>query len=260
MVVHRGGGPHFPRRADSSPPPPPQSPDPLVQYGAYAPFSLAHGLISQQVSDSMDAQYSLCRDAIAKGSVNISDFCSAIPGMVETVAGNFNVYDVTKPCDGDLCYNMTALTMWLNQPAVMQALGVRTTDWVACNSTVYEKIVPVDWFLEESYTVPSLLDYIAVTIYAGSNDWICNHLGNYRWVSKLQWNGAARFNNAPRLPWIDSQGGQAGYEQSAGSDLRFVWVTDAGHMVPMDQPMRALELLDAVVANKPLASSTPKRQ
>jgi hypothetical protein len=100
---------------------------------------------------------------------------------------------------------MTALTMYLNQPSVMQSLGVRTTQWTACNDTVYTKvcvcvcvcvcclyccvlllfvivsfvasntlqIATPDWFNQESYTIPVLLDKYRVMIYAGVEDWIC---------------------------------------------------------------------------------------
>lgn len=213
---------------------------PLKQYGEYAPFSLSHGLISAQVKSQLDATYAQCKSLLQQGSPAAVDVCQSIPGTIQNAGGNFNVYDVTKTCDGPLCYNMTAMTMYLNQPAVMQALGVRTSQWTACNDTVYAAIATPDWFNQEAYTIPVLLDYYRVMIYAGVEDWICNHQGNYKWVSELSWNGSPEFANATRLPWLNSATGHIdGYEQSSGN-LRFVAVNNAGHMVCNPLPLREI--------------------
>ena len=39
-------------------------------------------------------------------------------------AGNVNVYDVRKPCIGELCYDFSPLENYLAQPSVRQELGV----------------------------------------------------------------------------------------------------------------------------------------
>lgn len=80
---------------------------PKIQYNHYADYSLSHGLISLSVKEQVDAQYKLCVAALNSPamSANASDICNNVPGIIENVAGNFNVYDVSKTCDGPLCYN-----------------------------------------------------------------------------------------------------------------------------------------------------------
>ncbi len=102
----------------------------------------------------------------------------------------------------------------------------------SCDATVYQKIATPDWFKQEEYVIPFLLDSYKVLIYNGVNDWICNHAGNYKWVTEMAWNGQAAFNTAPRLPWTSADYQLVkGYQQQAGN-LQFVWVVNAGHMVP----------------------------
>merc|ERR1712000_513618 len=116
------------------------------------------------------------------------------------MGGNFNVYDVTKSCNFDLCYQGIAdVATYLDQPAVLKALNVAPffTKWVSCNSSVYSAIATPDWFNQEEYTIPVLLDEIRVQIYAGANDWICNHQGNYLWFPR--WTGTARASGTALL-------------------------------------------------------------
>jgi carboxypeptidase C (cathepsin A) len=86
---------------------------------------------------------------------------------------------------------ISTVAQYLSQASVLQSLHVapNITKWESCNSEVYTKIATPDWFNQEEYTIPVLLDAYRVMIYAGVNDWICNHQGNYKWVSDMNWNG-----------------------------------------------------------------------
>lgn len=220
---------------------------PRLQYGKYADFSVAHGLISFDVKQQLDATYKQCEKLLLgpdpRGN-NATNTCQSILDTIQSVAGNFNVYDVTKSCVADLCYaGMTDVNTYLNRADVMKALGVAPfiTQWTSCNNTVYGAIATPDWFNQEAYTIPFLLDSYRVMIVAGQNDWICNHLGNQYWVSKLDWNHRGNYNAAPRNVWSSPDGLLVkGYVQQYGP-LSFVSVVNAGHMVPHDQPANALE-------------------
>ena len=52
-------------------------------------------------------------------------FCQTTQfGGVMAVAGDMNVYDIRKPCVGQLCYDFSRLDKYLAQPDVRAALGV----------------------------------------------------------------------------------------------------------------------------------------
>ena len=64
---------------------------------------------------------------------------NTIVGPIQAAGGNFNVYDIRKPCIGELCYDFSRLDRYLAQPEVRTALGVdeRAGVWQSCNPDVY---------------------------------------------------------------------------------------------------------------------------
>jgi len=52
--------------------------------------------------------------------------------------------------------------------------------------------------------------------YVGMLDWICNHIGNERWMEKLQWSGQKGYNGAKWQDW-QVKGKSAGYTKAAGN-------------------------------------------
>ena len=96
-----------------------------------------------------------------------------------------------------------------------------------------------DWMHHFEPAIPAMLEAgIRVMIYAGEKDFICNALGNLRWVKAMQWSGQDAFNKAKPEPFVVARDGE---EEVIGGDVRggqlsFVAVSEAGHMVPMDQP------------------------
>lgn len=84
---------------------------------------------------------------------------------------------------------------------------------------------------------------IEVLVYAGDQDFICNVEGNRRWVESMVWDGQLEFAQAPLTDWVLDSDAVAGQFRSA-KGLTFLNVHGAGHMVPMDQPEAALDMLE----------------
>ena len=78
--------------------------------------------------------------------------------------------------------------------------------------------------------IPAMLQSgIRVMIYAGVEDFICNWVGNQRWVDALPWYGKGQWAAAKEQEW-EVDGGSAGTVKAVGP-LSFVKVDAAGHMV-----------------------------
>ena len=104
-----------------------------------------------------------------------------------------------------------------------------------------------DWMHDYQQMIPDQLAAgIRVLIYAGDQDYICNWLGNHAWVNALPWPHKAEFNAAVPTNWTVA-GEAAGTRQHA-ANFTFLRVYDAGHMVPRDQPARALAMVNAFLA------------
>lgn len=235
---------------------------PRVQYGAYADFAYMHKLIGKSVHDRIMFLYPACRLAldVCQGlswrleCLLAVDFCQATmfaPILIENP--EINVYDIRKKCVGPLCYDFSRMEEYLNLPEVRKKLGVGDRKWEACSMSVHQDMMG-DWGHAFSNVLPAMLEAgIRVMVYAGDQDLICNWLGNRRWVDQLNWYGMDDWIRAEEETW-SVDGEEAGTVTQAGP-LSFVKVFGAGHMVPMDKPKNALDMITAFTKGSPLGTS-----
>lgn len=222
--------------------------DPAIQYGAYADYALQMGIIGERAHNTINKLVpacnlgiKLCGYAGAIPCIASYAVCNSIFTSILLLAGNVNYYDIRKQCEGSLCYDFSNMDKFLNEKSVRDAIGVGNKKFISCSPLVYEAMI-ADWMKNLEVGIPALVeDGIRVLIYAGEYDLICNWLGNFRWVNSMVWSGQHNFSEAPMLPF-KINGKEAGLLKSYGP-LSFLKVRDAGHMVPMDEPEAALEML-----------------
>ncbi|KAG2398489.1 Serine carboxypeptidase-like 49 [Vigna angularis] len=230
--------------------------NPAIQFPAYPDFALDNGIISKAEHDDITKSIPVCEQAAktcqTQGGTscdNALNICYKIFSSILSIAGDINYYDIRKKCVGDLCYDFSNLETLLNLQKVKSALGVPVNlKFVSCSSAVYDAMIQ-DWMKNLEVGIPALLeDGIKVLVYAGEKDLICNWLGNSRWVHAMQWSGQKAFGTSPTVKFV-VDGVDAGSLNSYGP-LSFLKVYEAGHMVPMDQPKAALEMLKRWMGGK----------
>ncbi|OVA17989.1 Peptidase S10 [Macleaya cordata] len=222
--------------------------DPAIQYKAYTDYALEMGIIQESDQKRINKILPACELAIklcgTDGKITCMAsyvLCSTIFSSIMGIAGNINHYDIRKKCKGELCYDFSNMEKFLNQRNVRDALGVGNIEFVSCSPTVYQAML-MDWMRNLEVGIPTLLeDGIKLLVYAGEYDLICNWLGNSRWVDAMEWSGHQEYVASPTVPFV-VDGAEAGVLKTYGP-LSFLKVHDAGHMVPMDQPKAALEML-----------------
>jgi len=157
-----------------------------------------------------------------------------------------NPFDITKPCLGDGCYlEQNVITKLLNNATLRETLGVE----IPGNFSTHSDIVASGfdgnldkWRVHNPEYVAGLLERgIRVLIYAGTYDWQCNWVMNYRFVQKLDWSHGDAFREAEMRNW-SVDGNVAGKTKGAGK-LTFATIAGAGHMVPHDKPLESLTML-----------------
>jgi len=238
--------------------------NPEIQYSAYPDMaldggksqggSLSQGVITNKwVQDIMRAGVYPCKALVHECNAGNSMSSEACIGAMiacnyaETVPyqmSGYNPYDMRIKCEKfPLCYDFSNVETYLNRADVQKEIGAKGT-WSSCNFVV-NKMFMGDFMKSYHQEIPDLLhDGLEVLIYSGDVDYICNWLGNKKWVKALEWEGQEQFNQADDKPWNLSTGKQAGRLRSH-KNLKFLQVYDAGHMVPMDQPQAASEMLNA---------------
>lgn len=232
--------------------------DPLIQYAEYAPFAAATKSVPASSLATMEAGIPGCVAAIQACAQNstlgleacilATETCNLSQMMPFQLTG-LNVYDVRIKCAvPPLCYNFSNVDTFLAQPEVQAALGVTDRTWQDCNRLVDLALVFAgDWMLNLAAEVPAILaSGVRVVVYSGEYDFICNWYGGNAWTNALEWPGQQSFNTATNTTWI-VDGAEAGSSRTA-QGFTFVRVKDAGHMVPLNQPVNALDLLARVIS------------
>ncbi|XP_057424271.1 serine carboxypeptidase-like isoform X1 [Lotus japonicus] len=246
--------------------------NPAIQYKAYPDYALdmgiitkgTHGRLNKVLVPACELSIKLCGTDGKAACLAANIVCNVIFSDIMLHAGDINdlamgktigiakeqdelycllhkYYDIRKKCEGSLCYDFSNMEKLLNQKSVRDSLGVGKIRFVSCSTEVYAAML-VDWMRNLEVGIPVLLeDGINLLVYAGEFDLICNWLGNSRWVHAMEWSGQKEFVASPDIPFV-VDGSEAGSLKNYGP-LSFLKVHDAGHMVPMDQPKAALEML-----------------
>ncbi|XP_058734965.1 serine carboxypeptidase-like [Vicia villosa] len=223
--------------------------NPRIQYQAYTQFAVDNKLITKEDQAEIDQLVPSCVDATktceseggGDSCITALDQCQQIFSSILSIAGNINYYDIRKQCEGELCYDFSNLETLFNKKTVRDALGVGDIEFVSCSNAVHSALNQ-DSMLNYDVDIPALLeDGIKVLIYVGEFDLICNWLGNSNWVHAMEWSGQKQFAASKTAQFL-VDGTQAGLLNSYGP-LSFLKVNDAGHLVPMDQPKAALQML-----------------
>jgi len=214
--------------------------DPINQYDAYATFAYHNGLIGKAFETVLLGYMQICK-AVTFLHVPIADIEICNLGITSVlglpIAPKFNTYDIRKKCDvPPLCYDFSDLDKFFKDQNVIDALNVKGRKWAQCNMEVHLGLL-MDWSTNGSASVAQMADAgYKVYIYNGDKDYICNWEGGKNWTSKMKWSHTDDFNKAE---FKDCEYGSC----QEFENFKFIKVADAGHMVPMDQPEKALNML-----------------
>merc|ERR1712050_78398 len=231
--------------------------------GGHAPSGVINskeGLVMKGLVPGCIAAIALCNrgvspDPTSGGILNATaclaayDTCNLMSEMPYELTGK-NPYDMRIPCEhGRLCYDFDMITIYLNTKEVQQQLGV-SKKWGSCNMAVDLLFVSAgDWMINYHTLIPDMLaDGIKTLIYAGDVDYICNWLGDMKWTQAMEWPHKADFNAAPNNDY--KLNGKTVAKVRSSNGFNFMQVFNAGHMVPMDQPEVALQMVADHISGK----------
>ncbi|EJD54382.1 serine carboxypeptidase [Auricularia subglabra TFB-10046 SS5] len=181
-----------------------------------------------------------------------------------------NPYDVRRPCDreghGNMCYpELGWIETFLNQPDTKRAVGAKQDiTFKSCNPEIAQNFAQQgDTMRNSAALLPDLLNAgVRVLVYAGNTDYMCNFIGNERWMERLGGHAmAAEFARAEKKLWgITGRSTPAGKVRASGGApggagyFTFVEIHEAGHMAPYDQPEAALQMINKWVFDRSLSA------
>ncbi|KAH8833386.1 Alpha/Beta hydrolase protein [Flagelloscypha sp. PMI_526] len=173
-----------------------------------------------------------------------------------------NPYDYTKTCnDSESCYEQGPWTEeYLNIPFIKARLGASLNRTFSLfNATVNNAFGESgDMATRTASLLPELIkDGVRVMVMNGDRDTLADYIGSEKMVQAIESVFQDEFNKSSKRPWFSRDGSVAGTVRSAGDpstagNVTFVRVYGAGHLVPFDQPVAALDLLTRWISNVPI--------
>jgi carboxypeptidase D len=237
--------------------------DPPSQYDA---SEMAHGLglITKGQMYNLKEMNKKCQTLLKTGRLrqNICfDLLDVIIDSTAAAGGNkMLMYDarsfVSRPSEFPPGHE--ALEKYLNRPDVKAALHTTSTPqkFEECTDPPYMALAHQDG-LSAAPQLISILDAgIRVLVFSGQYDLVCHHLGTENLLMDLSWSGNTGWQKADTGVWVVDNS-PAGYIKQF-KNLQSLVVLDSGHMVPMNQPKRALDMFKKFVENKPFSAGTTK--
>ncbi|ETS76439.1 hypothetical protein PFICI_11826 [Pestalotiopsis fici W106-1] len=162
--------------------------------------------------------------------------------------------------DGETCFGkMPPLINYLNSPKVHKSLELQTqtgglkSSWSLLDvPTANRYMAAGDYHFPSVLELENILNYrpssterpVDVLYYVGVADIVCSPLGVQQTLEGLQWPGSVEFHAVPwaDLPYKTAANGPGGRVKSAKS-LTLMELEEAGHLVPLDQPVMALQMV-----------------
>jgi carboxypeptidase D len=234
--------------------------DPPNQYDVSA-FAHGVGMISHGQYLTLQKRRAECVKGLGQGRYfnpvcfSLLDEVVAATGTETT--GYVSLYDYRlfdNPGDRQFPPGHKLVEKYLNKAEVKAALHASESPMVfqECTDPPYDHLKQQDG-LGVMGEVKRILEggKVRALFFNGAFDVICNHVGNELALKQLQWSGRTDFLQAPRGVWVPhgGSGKPGGYAKSSGP-LTYLVVLNAGHMVPLDVPAAALDMIRRFLANQ----------
>ncbi|XP_027852894.2 venom serine carboxypeptidase-like [Aphis gossypii] len=233
--------------------------DPINQL-MYSEYLYQHGFVDEYGRKELDVLENLARTQILN-----DDYLGAFktfeklllkseiypyPSLFQNLTGMqyyFNMLWDRDPAPyGDL-------EKYVQEPFLREALHVGQKPFN--NASVVELHLAEDMMRSVARWLAALLDagQYRVLLYSGQLDIVIPYRSTMNMVKLLKWSGSERFQNATRTIWrvgYKNSTVVAGYATTA-DPLTVLLVRDAGHMVPADQPIWGLDMINRFTTGKP---------
>ena len=193
-------------------------------------------------SDTKASSYDVRKSESKHGSRNFP------PGhkVVETYLGGWKLPDDEN---GVLDENLYTTVLDAVHASSATAAGQRYRE---CTDPPYNALAGNDGkgVVDDVVQILEHPDNVQLLFFNGIHDIICNHVGNEVFLQKLPWEYASDWTMAERYAWFAANGepGKVSGYMKEHKNLRFLKIMDAGHMVPMDVPHVAAEMMKLFVS------------
>ncbi|KAL3674156.1 Cell death protease [Phytophthora oleae] len=229
---------------------------PRIQY-EYSDYAHGLGLLTFGQVRSLKESYAECLTALDAGtyySRSCLDNMDAITGSVKPGNGgnSLNFYDVRQYLHNVGAYpsGQDNIIKYMNKMDVRKVVHGnedKNFRFDICSNGVFQALSKLDGVSTLDKVESLLQGGLRMLFYNGQWDMMCNHYGTEKMLLNLNWNGSDAYQQADKYTWrVQGRKEPAGFAQQGGN-LTYVVVTGAGHMVPMDVPDVAADMVHRFV-------------
>ena len=230
--------------------------NPKLQFYSYLDFMSSIDFINKEYIELLDDLFRKpCMKLFEDGNEILSGFecqlySEAMMDSAELhMKRSINAYDVRASCtELPGCYDFSKTHDFLNQKEVQKSLGVDRY-WLSCSLTPNLFLLMdemKDYHADVAFTIEQ---GVQVLIYSGKDDYICNYLGGKAWTESMEWPGKSDFIEKNLTNWVYN-GVNVG-EFKTVANLTLLFIENAGHMVPMNQPEISLAMVRNFLNRRP---------
>jgi carboxypeptidase D len=256
--------------------------DPFYQY-AGADFAYGHGLIGSAQVTTLHEKEKACQSQLNKGIYSVGICFDLIDDIIDASFGSGSPYkasgydvrvselrgaarefppghkiietylggwDAPVNAKGKISNTIYKTVLEAVHATAATAAG---QSYLECTDPPYNALAGNDGkgVVDDVIGVLKHTDNVQLLFFNGIHDIICNHVGNEKYLQKLPWEHAINWYQADRYAWVgdtEQPGRVSGYMKEY-QNLKYLKIMDAGHMVPMDVPNVALDMMKLFVLN-----------
>ena len=255
--------------------------DPFHQY-AGAEAAYGHGLIDLAQKQALDIKERDCQEQLTAGNYHYSGCMSLLDDIVAQSEGKTGQYRISQydARNWERKHSSRAfppghervesyLGGWptpkedpgmdvMNQ--VLEAIHATASHdagqrYQECTDPPYNALAHQDGLGVVHDVVALLEDNAKLLFFNGLEDLICNHVGNEVMLMKLPWKHRDDWIEAARYSWTAAKESQVSGYVKEFENLSYLKVLHSGHMVPMDVPDVALDMMRIFMYGKSFQST-----
>lgn len=241
-----------------------------IQDTSYTTYAYSHGMIGASAKEYIDQTVKNCeKPSLQAQKTSSYDPCDMMSQVLDA-AGHPNEFNTGTYNQYDAVFN-GIYNQFFNDPEMQELIHVRgdsipgvkfsngqyqPMSWASCNDAINDDMTPD----EPSSSVPALqylAKYVRVLLYSGDLDLSCNIIGTTSTLEHYTWLGQ-RWHMADRALWrIEGSVKDVAGDYSYLNDgqFGFLVVHKSGHLVPMDRPDVALDLITRLVRGQSYADT-----
>ncbi|KAL9646839.1 hypothetical protein ABK040_013700 [Willaertia magna] len=222
---------------------------PIDQFTTYAEFSFSLGLIDlkqrQVIEKYQNTIVNLIKEGKNSQAMDVNNDLTTY--TITNCSGGVNVYDVRTYQD----YDFNGYIDYVNLPTSKKLMHTEGITYHDENQDVWSALLK-DIVKSVRYKVEALLNNprkVRVLLYNGQYDWICNTIGQEKWIKGMNWHGKDEFNVVGNRKLWKVNGKIAGYIHEVDNLIQMV-VNNAGHLSPMNQPENVRDMVRTFTGKK----------